>query len=135
MSYADDIEWHVCPSCGIRYAAPAYFFQARRSGDQGVQNWFCPNGHRLSQKETEVDRLRRERDGLIQDAARIEDEHREAIRAERKKTKEAQAEARRLLNRATKGVCPCCNRSFVKLAQHIKTKHPGVVPLKQKVLP
>jgi hypothetical protein len=26
-------------------------------------------------------------------------------------------------------VCPCCHRTFQALARHIKTKHPGVVPL------
>lgn len=27
-------------------------------------------------------------------------------------------------NRIGKGVCPCCNRTFVELARHIATKHP-----------
>ncbi len=30
----------------------------------------------------------------------------------------------RQLKRVNKGVCPCCNRTFVNLANHMKTTHP-----------
>lgn len=40
---------------------------------------------------------------------------------------EAAREAERLRRRTAAGVCPCCNRSFVQLARHMKTKHPDHV--------
>lgn len=36
-------------------------------------------------------------------------------------------ESDRKLKRIHNGVCPCCNRSFVNLQRHMKTKHPEVV--------
>jgi DNA repair exonuclease SbcCD ATPase subunit len=30
----------------------------------------------------------------------------------------------RIKNRASNGVCPCCNRTFQNLARHMHTKHP-----------
>ena len=89
---------------------------------------YCPHGHTLTWKETEVDRLRRERDRLKQDAARIEDERSQAtMRAER-----AEAATRKLQKRAAAGVCPCCNRTFLNMQRHMKSKHPNVVPLEKK---
>jgi hypothetical protein len=126
----DNMEFRVCPVCGIRYAAPIRFFESRRVGDQ--DNWYCPNGHSLSFKETENDRIRRERDRLKQEMARLEDEKHAIERAAEEKVRAAEAKARRLLTRAGAGVCPCCNRTFSQLARHMEKKHPDIVPLENK---
>jgi hypothetical protein len=79
--------------------------------------------------------LRRERDRLKQDTARLEEEASLArVRAEK-----AEAAAKRLKKRASAGTCPCCSRTFANMAEHMKQKHPEllaeggtkVVPLKR----
>lgn len=127
-------EFHTCGECGIRYAVPKKFLDSRREERLSGQTkgWWCPNGHRWSFTETDNDRLRRERDILKQQIARVEDDRAAAWRAEEAATaakKKAEAALKRTMNRAGAGVCPCCNRSFVALARHMKTRHPDVVPM------
>lgn len=131
----EEFEFLTCGNCGIQFAAPRTFIAARRAGDQGVSTFYCPNGHRLSFRDSEVDKLRRERDNLKQQIARVEDERSAAWRAEVAATearRKAERELKKTLNRAGAGVCPCCHRNFVALARHMKTKHPDVVPLQAK---
>ncbi len=111
--------------CGTPFMVPARLLESAQNAAHTI---YCPHGHTLTWKETEVDRLRRERDRLKQDAARIEDERSQAtMRAER-----AEAATRKLQKRAAAGVCPCCNRTFLNMQRHMKSKHPNVVPFEQK---
>lgn len=112
-----------CGSCGVWHAFPeTRYDNARRQGGF----WYCPNGHcwgwENGEDQEEMNQLRRERDRLKQNEARLED----AIAAERRQTAAAKAETTRLRKRVQNGVCPCCNRSFVDLGRHMKTKHPDV---------
>jgi hypothetical protein len=92
----------------------------------------CPNGHQRGwvkgEEEIEREKIRRERDQLKQDAARLAEEIASAnARAETAERKVQQAK-----RRAVAGVCPCCTRTFVNVQRHMKSKHPNVVPLEQK---
>lgn len=154
MVVTDTLEAQPCPNCGIRFAAPASFFAARRK-DCG--KFYCPNGHVLSWHETDADRLRQERDLLKQRLAQKDDElkHKdqqiESIRSywqdaedrvshESRRVSAAKGQVTKLKNRAAAGVCPCCSRSFQNLKSHMATKHPAfaaevqaadnVIPLK-----
>jgi hypothetical protein len=92
----------------------------------------CPNGHLQgwSKDVCEDEKMRRERDLLKQETARLE----ESITAERRLREEAEMALRKHKKRAAAGVCPCCTRTFSNMARHMKTKHPdyNVVPLKAK---
>lgn len=116
-----------CCDCGVRFGVPDGFTANRRKDKRAFT---CPNGHSMSYKESEADRLRRERDNLQQQIARVEDEKRTA----QAETEKAVAAKKRLEKRINAGVCPCCTRSFTNMARHMKTKHPefsgAVVPLK-----
>lgn len=117
----------TCRSCGVIHSYPEVLWEEKEESGGYI---FCPNGHQWGFREgkKERDAVRRERDLLRQQAARYEDELREAnARADK-----AQAEAKRVITRTGAGVCPCCNRSFTQLARHMKSKHPEVVPLKAK---
>ena len=48
-----------CPSCGVLYGISKKYADSLR--DSGGYYW-CPNGHKLSWKETKADRLKRELD-------------------------------------------------------------------------
>lgn len=106
--------------CGTPFMLPERLLNSAHNNGHTI---YCPHGHTLTWKETEVDRLRRERDRLKQDAARLEDEKREALdRAQR-----AERATAKLKKRTAAGTCPCCQRSFSNMATHMKRQHPGYV--------
>lgn len=127
-------EAHHCISCGVVYVVPqAVIEQHRQKG--GYHH--CSNGHAQGWDKdgSENEKLRRERDRLKQQAARLEEEKADARRAAEIAEQETETERKkvaRLRKRATAGVCPCCNRTVRQMALHMKTKHPSynVVPLK-----
>jgi NMD protein affecting ribosome stability and mRNA decay len=134
LSSYEQYEFRCCPKCGIEYAAPKTFMEEARK-DPSIY-FHCPNGHSRHFSESEADRLRRERDRLKQETARLEDEARLArVRADK-----AEAATKRLKKRTSAGTCPCCNRTFGNMAEHMKHQHPEfvadggtkVVPIKRR---
>lgn len=119
--------WTKCYRCKEPFVLhPETEATLRRSG----ATFHCPWGHaqHFTEKESEADTLRRERDRLKQRAAQLEDATRAAqereLAAERRASA-ARGQVTRLKNRAAAGVCPCCNRTFVNLQRHMASKHVG----------
>lgn len=131
-----DLEEKTCPVCYVQYAAPAAMFRLKleRGG-----NWYCPNGHSIHFTETEADKMRRERDAARQQIARVEDEKRLAVAEAERRATAAERAHRASQKRASAGNCPCCQRTFSNMAEHMKTQHPefvaaggaNVVPIKR----
>ena len=120
------VQEHCC-NCHMTFWMPASFQKQCREQKPHKQFW-CPAGHPQHYVgETELERERRARQQLQQQNARLHDEARDALMARNKAT----AELKRHQRRAKAGLCPCCNRSFVNMQRHMKTKHPdyNVVPL------
>ncbi len=111
-----------CIVCGVRFYVPhSMYEQAKKRGGY----FHCPSGHSQGWAATESEdaRIRRERDSLKQQMARVEDEKREAEhRAEL-----AEARERRLKKRAAAGTCPCCKRTFSNMNTHMRKEHPNFV--------
>jgi chromosome segregation ATPase len=103
----------ACGECGIEFDVPDHFYRERKEtgGD-----WYCPNGHIRVFRESDVEKLRRERDRLQQRIACVEDEKRAA-----------EKQVARLKKRASSGTCPCCQRTFANMSRHMKHKHPEFV--------
>lgn len=114
-----------CPDCHIRHAIPADMARRARQTGTGA---YCPSGHFYSWNgNSELDNAKRALDAAKRDA--------EWQRSQRQAA-EVKAEKVRLQLRATKGVvtrvqrrvkhgvCPCCNRTFRQLAEHMAEKHP-----------
>jgi hypothetical protein len=131
-----------CRSCGCVSTVPEVMNEHLRA-EGGYRH--CPSGHAWGwSKETcEREQLRRERDRLKQDAARLEDEKRQAwatATALRERADKAEKATKRLKKRTSAGTCPCCNRTFGNMAEHMKHQHPEfvadggakVVPIKRK---
>jgi hypothetical protein len=79
--------------------------------------WYCPAGHSIIfTGDTELDKVRRERDALKQNSLRLE-----------QRMKAAEDEVKRQARRSSVGVCPCCHRTFRQLAAHMRSKHPDQV--------
>jgi cell division septum initiation protein DivIVA len=98
------------------------------------KTFYCPNGHGRSfiLGQTAEDKLRRERDQLKQRIAYKDDMIREAEQRaehERRRANGYKGHATRITKRAKAGVCPCCNRTFKQLAQHMANKHPEFTPI------
>jgi hypothetical protein len=126
--------------CGTPFMLPARLLDSAINAGHTI---YCPHGHTVVWKETETDRLRRERDRLKQSTARLEDEKRaaeEAASLARVRAEKAEASAKRLKKRASAGSCPCCKRTFSNMAEHMKHQHPEfvtdggakVVPIKRR---
>jgi hypothetical protein len=127
----------TCSGCGILYAMPEEF-QEERYADKRA--FYCPNGHQQNytgKSEAEklreqLDTERRQRQSAEQRVAMYADEarsEREIAQRERHRANGYKGHATRITKRAKAGVCPCCNRTFKQLAQHMANKHPQFTPM------
>jgi hypothetical protein len=111
----------ACGECGIFFGMPIALYRERRNDHQ---SWYCPNGHCRAYKgksELEVAREELARQKQLREQA-------DAAAAQARDERDAaERKAKRLRHRVSGGTCPCCKRSFVALARHLATKHPGFV--------
>lgn len=118
-----------CYKCGVVFGLEQGF-QAQRREDH--QEFYCPNGHAQwysgkTDKEREIERLGEELRSLT--ANRDYHQSRAQRQTEAAETARRQAAAARgvvtkVKRRIGKGVCPCCNRYFRDLHQHMTGEHP-----------
>lgn len=116
-----------CRTCGVVSSCPEVIWD-QQCAEGGYHH--CPNGHQWgwNKESCEREKLRRERDRLLQRVAEKDDE----IAAKQREVSEVRGQVTKLQKRASAGVCPCCNRTFLNMQRHMKSKHPNVVPLECK---
>jgi hypothetical protein len=119
--------WETCchEGCGISFGLE------KNHRDQLLEKkngFFCPNGHRQYYTgQTEAERLKKE---LEQEQKRrhwIEadrDRAREERDRQERRARAYKAVATKTKKRVGNGVCPCCDRTFQNLLNHMKTQHP-----------
>ncbi len=123
MTYSGRLTVMVC-WCGMRHAVPEELAECQqRQHDNGerVVDIYCPLGHSYvpagkGEAERLRERLRREERRSASLLAELDQEqasHR-ATKGQLTKTKK----------RIANGICPCCHRSFVNVARHMKSQHP-----------
>lgn len=127
MLFGETYMFSHCIECGVGYIVP--YSMWKQQAEQGGTHQ-CINGHSqgwIKGQNTEIDKIRRERDRLKQNEAYLHDK----IREQKERKEEAQRRASamkgvvtRTKNRVGAGICPCCNRSFASLAKHMAHKHP-----------
>jgi hypothetical protein len=116
-----------CGECGGTYAIQERYRAQRQEAGDG---WNCPYckcqwGY---YGETEAQRLRRQ---LVQSQNSVvaERQRHDQTRADLRETELRRIAQKgvttRIKNRITKGVCPCCNRTFQDLQRHMAGKHPN----------
>lgn len=115
----------TCCACKVVFGILPETEATLRQSQAGFK---CIFGHPLvfSLGESEETKLRRERDRLKQEQARLHariSEEREAREASERRVSAAKGRITRMKNRAATGHCPCCNRVFVDLLSHMKSKH------------
>lgn len=113
-----ELEVLTCSECGIVFAVPAWWAQARREDHRG---WKCPNGHgRVFLGETEEEKLRAKLDAARDREAtlRYQRDH------EARSARAYRGQVTRVKKRFAKGNCPCCGKHFEDLHKHMKNQHP-----------
>ena len=112
-----------CGECQIVFAIPASM-NRNRYEDGGY--FYCPNGHRIRYLENENTKLKAQLD-----QAKARADHEKTRREEAERSNVAlRGVNTKLKKRTGNGVCPVpdCHRSFVNLADHVRTKHPDWNP-------
>lgn len=115
-----DLTVKQCPVCYVHYAIPQ-MMENRKQENGG--NWYCPNGDSLIFTKTKAQKLEAE---LAKEKENVEYWMNRKDEVDRE-LKAKKGELTKLKNRVISGVCPCCQRSFVNLQRHMKTKHPELV--------
>lgn len=117
LAFSMRLETDECCNCGIAWAWPV---EMRERRIKDGKTFWCPMGHGQSFTDDENTRLKKqleaEKARHQASLARLNQAH-ATLADERKK-------AASLRKRAVAGACPCCKRSFVNMARHMKTKHP-----------
>jgi len=114
----------TCGECGIEFAVPTSWVSVRR---EDHRSWCCPNKHDRHFPAKNAIEIANEEKLAIQ--ARLNNETHARLVAE-KKQREAEVKVNQLIARASRGICPCCNRTFShsRMAAHMKSKHPNEIP-------
>lgn len=122
-SFSVDMVVQTCchAECGISFAVPSWWDRGKR---ETHARFYCPNGHGQSYMgESDLEKVRRERDIARQQVARAEDEARLA----KARAEHLQKDLKRRIKREAAGTCPCCNRTFSNMSSHMKSEHPEFV--------
>lgn len=119
LTVTRQVDFHVesCYQCGVLFAFPIDLYGSLlKSRERG--SFYCPNGHQQhylgksdAEKAAEATRAQREAELRLQ--------------VERDQRLASERELKRIKQRSKGGACPCCKRSFVQLARHMKTQHPN----------
>lgn len=116
-----------CCECGIVFGVPDGWQRKKR--ETGA-TFYCPNGHAQCYRDSDLDKMRRERDRLVQEQERLRQRTTELANqrdAAERRVAAAKGQITKLKKRAAGGACPCCNRTFLNLQRHMATKHQGFV--------
>lgn len=117
-----------CYRCKCKVFLPDELYHAAKRG-AGSVSFYCGYGHPMvfCVGESDLDKMRRERDRLAQRVAERDDQithQREIAEAAERRAAAARGQVTKIKNRVGKGVCPCCNRTFENLHRHMSTQHP-----------
>lgn len=124
ITYSTTLIAVTCGACGIPFGLPENVYAARR--DDGGK-FYCPNGHYIGYGTSAADKLRTENKRLLDLAERrlagLYAAQDQAQAAERRRAA-AKGQLTKVKKRVAAGVCPCCNRTFQNLADHMAGQHP-----------
>lgn len=113
-----EVSWVPCARCGLVFGVPGEWNKAKRANHE---RFYCPDGHPLSYHgKSEAEKLREENELLERKARMLTN----SLNVTERQRRAQKGHVTRLKNRIAKGVCPCCNRQFKNLHDHMETKHP-----------
>lgn len=113
-----------CGSCGTPFALSQSRYN--QSNDSGKE-FYCPNGHKLYFVESEKAKLEKQlatekkrREWAESNSASL----REEIGQQERKVRAYKGVLTKTKKRVGNGICPCCNRTFQNLMNHMNSEHP-----------
>lgn len=118
----------TCCTCGIAFALPEEYQEKKM---ENHTNFYCPNGHAQhyggkTEAEKLKDKLAAEESRHAQ--TRADRDREQKLRRQAERSARAQrGQVTKIKNRIWRGVCPCCNRTFVDLQKHMMSKHPEFI--------
>lgn len=116
-----------CYTCSLRFGITSELYKRAVTDAQG--SIFCPAcGNRTRWCESDDQkRIKELNEKLALSQQQLRNSQQQAMNemSRRSAAEEAAKKAERKLKRVNAGVCPCCNRTFQNLAQHMSLKHPG----------
>ncbi len=131
QTFFETLEIIHCAYCGIPFGVTSDFEQRRRKDHEG---FYCPKGHSnyykgKSEEEKLKQQLKLKQEELEWTERRNAELHNQ-ITHKNNVIRSEKAAKTRIKNRIHNGVCPCCNRSFQNLKNHMKNQHPEYVEAK-----
>jgi len=101
-----------CYKCGATFAFPEEIYNRCLRNHNRL--FYCPNGHgQVYNGITDEQKLRE----------RLEQEQRRVVEIETRANR-VSGNYSRMRKRIANGVCPCCNRTFQNLLNHMRKEHP-----------
>lgn len=127
-----------CCSCGVPYAMPKLLNDHLR---ESRDTFYCPNGHSQVYRKSTADILKEDLEKIqlekqaqerrlnarISDALQQANTWRDQWQKQIDEKKKLSGKLKRTEKRIANGICPCCNRTFADLANHMKSKHPELL--------
>lgn len=123
VQFGVELESTTCHNCGIEYAMPRNKIRWHR---EHGGTFYCPNGHGEAFSESEVQKLKKQ----LETERQLRATRERWLENEQSAHRATKGQLTKVKRRVSGGACPCCKRSFVKLAQHMKTKHPDYAEAK-----
>ena len=129
VQYETTLVLETCCSCGVPFGLSGdHYDRLNASGD----TFYCPNGHpQIYTKRKNLEQQLADAEAKLASEREAHEWYAEAYKEKRAELNETKNSLRatkaahtRTKNRINNGVCPCCNRQFLNLHQHMKTKHP-----------
>jgi hypothetical protein len=121
------METVICCECSVPFAMPQQLKQHLK--DTG-NSFYCPNGHSQHYTRSTVQKLK---DEIAEKERALEWKGRQLKSMQERNqhlgnvvrvTKGHVTKQKNKLKRVAEGVCPCCDKTFKDLAEHMRTKHP-----------
>lgn len=127
-AYTSQLTIIECANCHMDFGIPEGLFRTRRDDHR---MFYCPLGHsNYYPGKSDAEKLRAELDASRRIAANERERRQRAEDRERNteyRRRAAQGQVTKIKRRVGRGVCPCCNRTFVDLARHMAGQHPEFV--------
>lgn len=125
----DGVFTSPCYHCKCEMWLPRALYEAAQHG-KGVISFYCAYGHGqvFAKGETDLDKMRRERDRLYQEMAYKDDLLKEVghkLEASQDMLRREKLASIKAKKRSAAGTCPCCRRTFRQMALHMRNKHPN----------
>ena len=114
-----------CANCGLLFAMPT---RLREEYQNNHKTFYCPKGHsnyypQKSDKEILEEELEQEKHNAEYYRIKSKDNY-ERYEAEKRSKAAHKAHYTMLKKKVKKGQCPCCEKTFPDVAEHIKSVHP-----------